>query len=212
MKWQCTPLYERDTTLLPRIRTLIEAGESDLAICRILGIGPCQLTRWRNAGVDIPPSNGRGSKGPKNYFWKKGWTTTKGYRQVWIAGRGYVLEHRLAMERTLGRPLMDSEVVHHIDGDPSNNAVENLAVYDSNSDHLSDTLRGYRPNWTPDGLRRMRIGVLRGSLRRSPSNPRREEWLQEICDLQSLGTLPLDAEFDTAWLRPLGTRRRAASR
>lgn len=42
--------------------------------------------------------------------------------------KGYVYLHILVAEKILGRPLLEQEVVHHLDGDPSNNAPENLLV------------------------------------------------------------------------------------
>lgn len=42
---------------------------------------------------------------------------------------GYVLEHRVVMENTLGRLLTKDEVVHHINGDTKDNRACNLKVY-----------------------------------------------------------------------------------
>ena len=41
----------------------------------------------------------------------------------------YMLEHRLVMEKKIGRYLLPEEVVHHIDGNKQNNAPENLGLF-----------------------------------------------------------------------------------
>ena len=69
---------------------------------------------------------------------------------------GYAPEHRIVMHNKLGRPLQAGEVVDHIDGDLRNNHPDNLRVFPSNAEHLKETLKGKRPNWTPDGFYRMR--------------------------------------------------------
>ena len=50
---------------------------------------------------------------------------------------GYIREHRLVMEKHLGRYLNPKEVVHHIDGDNSNNNIENLYLFEDNQKHLT---------------------------------------------------------------------------
>jgi len=44
-------------------------------------------------------------------------------------------EHRLVMEKHLGRILTKKEVVHHIDGNKSNNELDNLMLFPTKSIH-----------------------------------------------------------------------------
>ena len=68
-----------------------------------------------------------------------------------IGSNGEVLEHRLVMERHLGRPLAASEMVHHINGDRSDNHIENLQVC---ANHLEHTIAHGRDSSRPNRRRR----------------------------------------------------------
>lgn len=50
---------------------------------------------------------------------------------------GHIMEHRLVMSNKLGRPLLPSEHVHHIDGDKTNNSPDNLEIVNKSEHHRS---------------------------------------------------------------------------
>jgi hypothetical protein len=56
------------------------------------------------------------------------------YKAIKIEGKTKQV-HRLVMEKEIGRELESSEVVHHIDGDKSNNDINNLELFPSKGAH-----------------------------------------------------------------------------
>lgn len=114
----------------------------------------------RDISGENNPMYGRGLNGPTNPMhgktrdanpaWRGGRKVRKdgyvlviapeGYHNPISSGKGktgYVLEHRLVMEQHLGRYLEPHEVIHHIDGDPTNNNIENLQLFSSQQEHIT---------------------------------------------------------------------------
>ena len=66
-----------------------------------------------------------------NVNWKGGKRLTKdGYVRICIGSGNTILEHKLVAEKALGRKMKSSELVHHINGDRTDNRNQNLLICD----------------------------------------------------------------------------------
>jgi hypothetical protein len=140
-----------------------QSDKSGLQVAKELGIGRTTLGRYLKkfgipmknlseimTGRKLSPEHKakvvktlRNGSQNENPNWKGGRTTTsQGY--VWIKSnehpnknrQGYVLEHRLVIEKKLGRYLEKSEHVHHINGVKTDNRIENLKIV-TRSEHTT---------------------------------------------------------------------------
>ena len=93
----------------------------------------------------IVRKNIRWLRGQDSPNWKGGREVTKeGYVCLWISRNEKILEHRLVMEQHLGRKLARSEVVHHINGNNSDNRLSNLELTTFSKDISRHQLARYR--------------------------------------------------------------------
>lgn len=81
-------------------------------------------------------------KGNKSYAWKGGRIKhSRGYVYIYqpnhpyVSGKNYVFEHRLVIEKYLGKYLETEKVIHHINGIVDDNRIRNLMVFTKNVYH-----------------------------------------------------------------------------
>lgn len=193
--------------LANQMRDLIEVQMvTQWRAAEILGLTRKQMTRRiRQLGLKTQRTGPRSGVGHPE--WKGGrHQDADGYWLVYApehpharrGGRGrqgrYILEHRLVMERKLGRLLERHEVVHHVNGQNDDNRPENLELFQSNAEHLCQELKGRVPRWTEDGKARIRAGVLKAAAKHRQRKEQRAQERQPAMTHQ---------KTDTAESRPL---------
>jgi uncharacterized protein (DUF433 family) len=118
----------RSEAILRRMR--IE-GHSIEVIAKHLSVPRYRVMQWVKA-LNLPRPTTRlfvkrdPGKGPRGY--RVSYVELDDPMRVMAHAEGSILTHRLVMARSLGRPLTRYESVHHINGDRSDNRLENLQL------------------------------------------------------------------------------------
>lgn len=73
---------------------------------------------------------------------KNGYILIKCKEHPFANNSGYVREHRLVMEKYLGRYLNAGEIVHHMNHNRQDNRIDNLLLLDSPAEHMKQDRTG----------------------------------------------------------------------
>lgn len=80
----------------------------------------------------------------KNRILKKSYGTKDylfPYIYCYVGNGKYKAEHRITIEKYLGRELLKKEIVHHQDGNSLNNSLSNLKLFLSQGEHGKEEMR-----------------------------------------------------------------------
>lgn len=86
--------------------------------------------------ISITAVNKKAQELELKYEPKDEYICSQGYKMIGKTNNRKA-EHRIVMEKYLGRELNSNEIVHHIDGDKLNNDVSNL-VLTTRSEHIEE--------------------------------------------------------------------------
>ena len=109
--------------------------------CGSIWRGKCPPTAFKRGHLK-PRNAHKFLRGSKNPNWKNGMKMVKGYWYTTDKGhpfatkQGYVKRSRAVMEKEIGRFLELEEVVHHKNGIKDDDRIDNLMLFDNQSDHI----------------------------------------------------------------------------
>lgn len=152
-----------------KIVALSDGTRSSTEIAELVGLTP-RYVRKVMLRMDLPRLGEGARPGASNHQYRSGRRVDHdGYvlvtapvdhpyaRQRSNRAGKLIYEHRLVLEQTLSRYLLPEEVVDHVDGLTLHNAPENLRLFSSNAEHLSETTAGRTKLWSAQG--RQNIGT-----------------------------------------------------
>jgi len=118
-------------------------------IASVYNVSSRTITRvLKENGVDRRPAQPRiRLTGEMANGWKRGYYMRRdGYVIAHVDG-ARILQHRLVMEKYIGRALRSDEVVHHKDGNHSNNNISNLELLTFSTHARQHMLERYSGIW-----------------------------------------------------------------
>lgn len=117
---------ERRIVPVSRVRNLAKKGLTAPEIGKVMGFTSTAISRiGRVYGIQIRDSFHTG-----RILTHNGYVMVRKPDHPCADGKGYIRLHRLIMEKAIGRILGPNEVVHHKNGEKTDNRIENLLLID----------------------------------------------------------------------------------
>lgn len=210
------PQNEKSIEAARQVAALADGSRSSTEIADLLGLNPRHVRKIL-LRLDLPRLPSHSPTGVRNASFAGGRRISlDGYAYVsapvdhpfapLLPGKNipHIREHRLVMERALGRYLRPEEVVDHADGLTLHNDPANLRLFADNATHLRTTLTGKVPQWSDAGRANMFLRHRPGAVLRPVDTHRRRKASGDV-RLRQILLLALSLGTDSPFL--LGTQR-----
>ena len=111
------------------IKEKYNSGYTMVDLARLFGVSSSTICRWmRRFEIKTRPHSHQIHTKGRNRLIARGYILIYSPEHPNANASGYIFEHRLIMERYLGRLLKSNEYIHHINEDRADNRIENLKL------------------------------------------------------------------------------------
>ena len=139
---------------MTKIKPISEETRNKMRLARLSKKRPGFVPWNKGTRGACKPNSTSFKKGRKPHNFKGWYRSKEGYIFIYFPEhpfatgekfrKTYVMEHRLVMEKNIGRYLKSDEIVHHINEKRDDNRIQNLRLCKNNAEHKSFHRKQYK--------------------------------------------------------------------